>query len=204
MIKETLFSLALQCAPVIHPDTVHDIARVESGFNPYAIAEIVSKDKVISHLPDSKHEALKVIERLEGNNARFSVGLMQIYSGNFKGFNVTAEDMLNPCNNLKVAQKILTDCYTRGGSLKNALSCYYSGDVKTGYKKEKQFNNTSYIERITGQTAAKHNDVVVPSTKSLNPSPQSNQKQENPYKTESVNKVKVIYPHYVMRGAIDI
>lgn len=31
MIKEALLSLALQCAPLVHPDTAHDIAKVESG-----------------------------------------------------------------------------------------------------------------------------------------------------------------------------
>ena len=37
----TLFQLAMQCAPAVHPDTIHDITRTESGLNPYAIAEIV-------------------------------------------------------------------------------------------------------------------------------------------------------------------
>ncbi len=36
-----LFQLAMQCAPAVHPDTIHDITRTESGLNPYAIAEIV-------------------------------------------------------------------------------------------------------------------------------------------------------------------
>ncbi|MCH6102064.1 transglycosylase, partial [Salmonella enterica] len=34
-----LFQLAMQCAPAVHPDTIHDITRTESGLNPYAIAE---------------------------------------------------------------------------------------------------------------------------------------------------------------------
>ncbi|KZO73098.1 transglycosylase, partial [Escherichia coli] len=50
-----LFQLAMQCAPAVHPDTIHDITRTESGLNPYAIAEIVpvkgGRSRVISHLP---------------------------------------------------------------------------------------------------------------------------------------------------------
>ena len=61
-----LFQLAMQCAPAVHPDTIHDITRTESGLNPYAIAEIVpvkgGRSRVISHLPSSKDEALKIVE----------------------------------------------------------------------------------------------------------------------------------------------
>ncbi|SUD70738.1 type IV secretion system lytic transglycosylase VirB1 [Providencia rustigianii] len=143
MIKETLLSLAMQCATSVHPDTVHDIAKVESGFNPYAIAEIKAKGKVVSHLPKTKEEALNVISQLKAANARYSVGLMQIYSGNFKGFDVTPEELLDSCRNLNIFEKILVDCYQRGGDIVNALSCYYSGNFKTGKKKESQFANTS-------------------------------------------------------------
>ena len=46
MLSTSAFiALAMQCAASVHPDTSHEIARVESGFNPYAIAEIISKDK---------------------------------------------------------------------------------------------------------------------------------------------------------------
>lgn len=198
MIKETLLSLALQCAPGIHPDTVHDIARTESGLNPYAVAEIITAKNIKSHFPDSFDEAQQLIKRLNNSNARYSVGLMQIYSGNLKKFDVTAEDMLNPCKNLVIAEKILTDCYKRGGSLKNALSCYYSGNFETGYKKETAFNNTSYIERIGGVPIEKRNTtIIVPSTKTVN---QVSTKQVN--KTTVTKISDVIYPDYIIRGQV--
>lgn len=37
----SLFPALLLCAASVHPDTINDIARVESGFNPYAVAEII-------------------------------------------------------------------------------------------------------------------------------------------------------------------
>jgi type IV secretion system protein VirB1 len=38
-----LLTLAMQCAPTIHPDTSHDVARVESGLNPFAIGVVGQK-----------------------------------------------------------------------------------------------------------------------------------------------------------------
>ncbi|EFB70445.1 lytic transglycosylase domain-containing protein [Providencia rustigianii] len=199
MIKETLLSLAMQCATSVHPDTVHDIAKVESGFNPYAIAEIKAKGKVVSHLPKTKEEALNVISQLKAANARYSVGLMQIYSGNFKGFDVTPEELLDSCRNLNIFEKILVDCYQRGGDIVNALSCYYSGNFKTGKKKESQFANTSYIERIG--VSENKNNYIVPSTKLNKGGSDSKEKiisENNINQTQSLNKI--VYPRYAMRG----
>ncbi|WP_340617410.1 lytic transglycosylase domain-containing protein [Xenorhabdus entomophaga] len=182
----------LLCAASVHPDTINDIAKVESGFNPYAIAEIVSKDKVVSHLPNNKNNALLILERLKQNNARYSVGLMQIYSGNFKGYNISAEEMLDPCENLKIFEKILLDCYLRGGSLKNALSCYYSGNFETGNKKESQFANTSYIERIGYKNNAQ--TYKVPSTKE--------EKKGGGFKEIiEMSKEAVIYPDSLLKSS---
>ncbi|WGM09003.1 lytic transglycosylase domain-containing protein [Arsenophonus nasoniae] len=106
----------LMCAPLIHPDTLNDIARVESSFNPYAIA-VVSKP-VKSFLPKSHQEAREIIQHLEDKNKNYSVGLMQINRVNFKRFRVTGEQLLDGCTNLNVAEKILIDCYHRGKNLK--------------------------------------------------------------------------------------
>lgn len=44
MLSTTAFLAAtMQCAASIHPSTALDVARVASGFNPYAIAEIIPK-----------------------------------------------------------------------------------------------------------------------------------------------------------------
>ncbi|PWC17107.1 transglycosylase [Brenneria roseae subsp. roseae] len=153
---------AMQCAASVHPSTSFDVARVESGFNPYAIAEIVPKNEhlhgrkgVISHQPDNRAGALRVVKRLAAQGRRYSVGLMQITSTNFRHYGVTAGDLLDPCINLSVFERILTDCYQRGGSLKRALSCYYSGNFDTGQQQEPAFNQSSYVQRI---------GYVVPST----------------------------------------
>ncbi len=111
--------------------------------------------------------------------------MMQITSSNFPGFGVDGKAMLDPCQNLSVAEKIITDCYLRGGTLKRALSCYYSGSFTTGQRPEKSFSNTSYIQRI---------GYVVPSTKEERLAISSSSPDSAPR--------PVIYPDSVIRGAL--
>lgn len=73
---------------------------------------------------------------------------MQITSTNFRHYGVTATDLLDPCTNLSVFERILIDCYRRGGTLKRALSCYYSGNFRTGQQTEAAFSGTSYVQRM--------------------------------------------------------
>lgn len=156
MLSTTAFlAAAMQCAASIHPSTAFDVARVESGFNPYAIAEIVPKSgsssgekHVISHLPASRGEAEHILRRLKVQDHRYSVGLMQITSTNFRHYGVSATELLDPCTSLSVFERILSDCYRRGGTLKKALSCYYSGNFRTGQQPEAAFSGTSYVQRI--------------------------------------------------------
>ncbi|WOA55035.1 lytic transglycosylase domain-containing protein [Dickeya solani] len=146
---------AMQCAASIHPSTTFDVAKVESGFNPYAIAEIVPKQErtpgsagVISHQPTRHETAVNIINRIEARGHRYSIGLMQITSTHFQHYGVTARALLDPCTNLSVFERILTDCYQRGGTLQRALSCYYAGNFTAGQQPEYAFNQTSYLQRI--------------------------------------------------------
>jgi type IV secretion system protein VirB1 len=182
MTPATFLALAALCAPTIHPDTSVDIAKLESGFNQYAIG-VVGQNGIF---PKSLADALSHVDRLKAQGKNYSVGLMQINQSNFKKFNTTAEKLFNPCNNLSIYEKIITDCYTRGGTLKRALSCYYSGNFDTGQRSEKSFGNTSYTQRI---------GYVVPSTKAdkageaIQPQPQ---------------QPSVIYPSTIIRGALPV
>mgnify|MGYP000588382764 CR=1 FL=1 len=128
-----LLTLAMQCAPTIHPDTSHDVARVESGLNPFAIGVVGQKKGLF---PSNINDALDHIDQLKAKGKNYSVGLMQINQANFSRYGVTAKQLFNPCTNLTVFEKIITDCYLRGGTLKRALSCYYSGNFDTGQKPE--------------------------------------------------------------------
>ncbi|MDF7652998.1 lytic transglycosylase domain-containing protein [Klebsiella variicola] len=203
MLSITAFlAAAMQCAASIHPSTALDVARVESGFNPYAIAEIIPKTRktsgsnpVISHLPASRAEAERIIRRIAIQDRRYSVGLMQITSTNFRHYGVTASDLLDPCTNLSVFERILSDCYRRGGTLKRALSCYYSGDFRTGQQPEAAFSGTSYVQRM-GLTPASPR-YAVPGTRedsTTTPPPLEAIPADPP------SRPRVIWPGTVVRG----
>lgn len=172
----TFLALALQCAPTIHPDTTIDIGHTESGFEPLAIGVVNGK----SIYPKNINDAKEHIRQLKSKGKNYSIGIMQINKSNFSKYGVTIDDMFNPCKNLSVFEKIITDCYIRGGTLKRALSCYYSGNFDTGQRPELAFNNSSYTQRI---------GYVVPSTK---------QDQLSP----GQNHVDVVYPASVLRAPL--
>lgn len=203
MLSTSAFlSLAMHCAASIHPDISSDIARTESGFNPYAIAEIRPAKEhpsgpghVISHLPDTRNAALHIISRIKSEGQRYSVGLMQITSTNFKHYGVTARDLLDPCINLSVYEKILTDCYQRGGTLKRALSCYYSGNFDTGQRPEAAFNGTSYLRRVGYSPVATQYAVPAPrDNHTLSPLSLQTSPAEIPHRP------RLIWPGSVVRG----
>lgn len=192
MLSPTAFlAAAMQCATSIHPATAFDVAKVESSFNPYAIAEIVPKKErtlegphAISYMPANREAAMDIVRRAEQKGRRYSVGLMQITSSNFKQYGVTAHELLDPCINLAVFERILTDCYRRGGSLKRALSCYYSGNFNTGQRPESAYKQTSYVQRI---------GYVVPSTR-----------EDSQRQTEAKFGFETHYPPTILRGEVPV
>ena len=208
MLSTTAFlTLAMQCAVSVHPSTALDVARVESGLNPYAIAEIMPGGKgVTSHFPASKDEAVSLTARLAAKGRRYSVGLMQITSTNFRHYRVSARDLLNPCTNLSVFERILTDCYRRGGSLKRALSCYYSGNFTTGQQPESAFNHTSYIQRIGYAVPSTREDRRRPPAEMLAPEIHYPTAVMRGELTDNATPVltSLRYPNAVIRGALPI
>ncbi len=146
-----------RCAPHVALDTMAAIIEVESSGNPYAIAVVRGAKQ--PKQPRNHAEALKIIRHLNSIHANFTVGLAQINKANFDKFKVTAINLLNPCLNLRIAEKLLQDCYTRTHDIDKTLSCYYSGNPYQGFKKD--FRKTSYVDRIYSQSSI----VKVPSLK---------------------------------------
>ncbi|MBN6059390.1 lytic transglycosylase domain-containing protein [Aggregatibacter actinomycetemcomitans] len=157
----TIFKLIATCAPLIHPDTALSVIKEESQLNQFAIGVV---DGWIKQ-PTDLESALLAVQELEADGKNYSLGLMQVNKNNFDTYGVTAEQMFEPCHNLQVAQQILQDCYQRGESVNNALSCYYSGNFTRGYKKD--FHGTSYVERVHAQLnePTPEKTYVIPSLK---------------------------------------
>lgn len=145
MDAASVFSLAAICAPLVAPATAQAIVQVESGFNPFAIGVVGGR---LERQPRTHAEAVLTAQRLAAERWNFSVGLAQINRANFTRLGLSIETALDPCTNLRAMQSVLTECHSRGPRhrapqhrLRDALSCYYSGNFSTGYRH-------GYVQRV--------------------------------------------------------
>ncbi|WGM09138.1 lytic transglycosylase domain-containing protein [Arsenophonus nasoniae] len=152
MLQAAALSLLIsQCAPDVSPETIKTIIQVESGGNPYVVANVTDKT---SHRFNSEKEAINFIDKLQHQGKKYSAGLMQIYVENFKHYPLTNKTVFNPCQNIKAGAAILKKCFLQAkkGNIDNqtairkAMSCYYSGNFTRGFKNEK--DGKSYVQRI--------------------------------------------------------
>jgi type IV secretion system protein VirB1 len=132
-------TMAQQCAPEIHTNTLAHIVQVESGYNPFAIGVVGTR---LPRQPRDLREAIATAAWLEGHHYNFSVGLGQINRSNFARYGLTLEAAFDPCRNLQASAAILKDCYVRAlqsrhdaqTALRDSFSCYYSGSFTAGYQ----------------------------------------------------------------------
>jgi type IV secretion system protein VirB1 len=136
-----LAALVLACAPLVSQDTARALIQVESGGNPFAIGVVGG---ALVRQPVTLPEALATVTALEAAGWNYSVGLGQINKRNFERYGLSPATALEPCANLSAMQGILGECFARASSragrntttqsaLRNALSCYYSGNFLTGH-----------------------------------------------------------------------
>ena len=145
MDTSTFSALALACAPLVHASTAHALVAVESSFNPHAIGVVGG---VLERQPRNRAEALATATQLRATGWNFSVGLAQINVHNFERLGLTPVTAFDPCENLRAMQAVLSECFDRSApdrsdqvALRQALSCYYSGNFVTGFRH-------GYVQRI--------------------------------------------------------
>ena len=141
MNASVFLALAVACAPQVHADTARALVSVESAFNPWAIGVVGG---ALVRQPRSRAEALATAKALRDAGWNFSVGLGQINLGNFDRLGLTVETAFEPCANLAAMQPVLAECFARANgaaaraadqvALRQALSCYYSGNFDTGFR----------------------------------------------------------------------
>ena len=141
----SLAALLLSCAPLIAADTASALIHVESGGNPFAIGVVGG---ALVRQPRTLAEAVATVKALEANGWNYSVGLGQINKANWPRYGLTAETAFEPCANLQAMQGILGECFGRvtaskpaQAALRDALSCYYSGNFMTGHQH-------GYVDRV--------------------------------------------------------
>ena len=152
MDASVFLALALACAPQVHTHTAQALVSVESAFNPWAIG--VGGGALVRQ-PRHRAEALATARALQAAGWNFSVGLGQINVGNFERLGLTLDAAFEPCTNLAAMQSVLAECFERARALaatatatttaatpppvdqtalRQALSCYYSGNFATGFR----------------------------------------------------------------------
>lgn len=144
--------LAHVCAPHVDVTTLAALVRVESGFNPYAIGVVGAH---LQYQPKSYAQALATASALAARGYDFSVGLGQVNVRNLGRVGESLTTIFDPCRNLRASSAILQRCFARSsaragdtqGALRDALSCYYSGNFMTGYRQ-------GYVARILASAYA--------------------------------------------------
>jgi len=140
MTSPQLLALLAACAPQIDPGTARALIDVESAANPHAIGVVGG---ALQRQPTRRTEAVATATALQAEGWNFSVGLSQINVHNLDRLGLTLPEAFEPCANLTAMQTILMACYRRAltGSanttqraLRQALSCYYSGNFATGFQ----------------------------------------------------------------------
>jgi type IV secretion system protein VirB1 len=133
-----LAALVMTCAPLVAPDTALALIHVESAGNPFAIGVVGGS---LVRQPVNQAEATATVAALDAAGWNYSVGLGQINKRNFQRFGLTSVTAFEPCANLTAMQGILGDCFSRASlrttsqaALRDAFSCYYSGNFLTGHQ----------------------------------------------------------------------
>ncbi len=169
MDAATFLAIALACAPQVHADTARALVQVESDFNPWAIGIVGG---TLERQPQGRAEALVTARALRQAGWNFSVGLSQINVVNIDRLGLTLENAFEPCTNLAAMQAVLLDCFDRAetvtysakpqqATLRQALSCYYSGNFTTGLQQ-------GYVNKIAQATfRQRHPTFPVPPKEAL-------------------------------------
>jgi len=154
-----LSALLATCAPHVHPTTASALIAVESSGNPLAIGVVGG---TLVRQPANRSEAIATAHALHAKGWSFSVGLGQINLGNLARLGLTIESAFDPCTNLAAMQVVLGECFEASRShrsdaqrLRDALSCYYSGNFSTGYRH-------GYVRKVV---LALPTDLALPSRK---------------------------------------
>lgn len=155
-------ALALECAPMVAPQTLAAIVRTESNFN--ALAININKGYRLERQPKNKDEAVATAQWLINNRYNIDMGLGQVNSVNLAKTKLSVEDAFDPCKNLAAAATILKWNYESASrrapdsqaALHAAISAYNTGSFTRGF-------SNGYVQKVVNNayaSAAKRNTPV--------------------------------------------
>ncbi len=143
-----LFSIAALCAPNVATDTILSIIKTESNGNHLVINDNTTRS---SYKPVTKDDAINISFILIKKGHNLDFGLMQINLVNAKKFHLTLNKLFDPCENIKVGSKILTDNFIKTSrensneqiALLKAVSMYNTGSSHKGF-------SNGYVKKVLG------------------------------------------------------
>jgi type IV secretion system protein VirB1 len=146
-------SLATRCAPGAPADTLLAIARTESDLytnaisinHPRASARRVAYrdgELVLTKQPKDRREAMSWLHWFAFHQYSVSIGLMQVNAETAARLRVNADQLLEPCTNLRIGATILISAYSKiareigegFSALDAALSSYNTGNPTAGFR----------------------------------------------------------------------
>ena len=145
-------AIAAACAPEIPIVTLRAIVRGESAFHPYALSldypQRTAKEQgfaggqiFLARQPRTLEEARGWAWWLIHQGKSVSIGLMQVSTEHMTDLGLTADDLFDPCTNLRAGAELLKTKYERAAAqsgegqeaLRVALSEYNSGSSVLGF-----------------------------------------------------------------------
>jgi len=137
--------LAQHCAPHVAPTTLASIARVESGYNLYAVHNNATGQSLTA---TGVEAGVATAREWLARGDSIDVGLMQINSKNFGWLGIGVEQAFDPCISLAAAAQILSDGFAGGhtedekqAALRTALSRYNTGSPERGFQ-------NGYVDKV--------------------------------------------------------
>jgi hypothetical protein len=156
-------ALAMQCAPLVAPETLVSIAQTESRLEPLAIHDNTTGK---AYMPATIEVASTQAEGLIRAGHSVDLGLMQINSANLHLAGLSVRQSFEACYALAAGARLLAKGYSGGVTVDEqqralliALSRYNTGDPLRGFE-------NGYVGRV--ESAARQ---VVPAIHVPEPSP---------------------------------
>jgi type IV secretion system protein VirB1 len=157
----TLAAYLQACASAVAPDTMRAIISVESRGYIYAINDNTAHASYCvpgaTVFPCSGDQAAALAERAVRSGHSVDVGIAQVNSGNFRTYGVSATQMLDPCENLRIGTEILSNAYRRStarfaderAALWHAIMAYNTGSLYTGEAYVRSVVDAALPTRVT-------------------------------------------------------
>jgi type IV secretion system protein VirB1 len=147
----------VECLWQVHPDMAAQVIRLESGGRPHAINVnvLTGKPRPKYRQPQTRQEAITLSKKFMQQGYSVDMGLMQINSKNLPRYNVTVEEIFDPCTNIRTGSRILHSAWQvatrttpdKQSALLKALSIYNTGNMQRGF-------TNGYVARYTGHKPA--------------------------------------------------